>query len=177
MNQKFKIATLSDNNRLGDPTAIILGGVQLIQSLFPNFLGSTEPLSDAELNNLFPGSGFWAVQLKQYLKSRTRYKKDMQYWYPGNFGAGGSYSRGYIAQFVLENRAQICPDVASECWSGTVCQQCMSKFSQLLQTEQFSGSNQFPGYQAGFDLTKILLYGGAAVLVLAVINKRKRSKK
>jgi len=174
-NQNFRIATLSSNARLSEPVAIITAGVGLIQSLFPNFLSSPEPLSDSELSNLFPGGGYWTTQIKNYLKARTKWKKDMAYWFP-HTGGGGAYSRGYIAQFVLENRNAICPGVLDSCWTGTVCETCMQKFADLLKTEQLGGGSTYPGVMAGFDMTKILLYGGGALLLFTLLNKKKSRK-
>lgn len=175
MNKTFRIATLSSNTRLREPVAIITAGIGLLQNLFPNFLSSPEPLTDSELSSLFPGSGFWTTQIKNYLKTKTRWKKDMAYWFPGTYG--GQYSRGYIAQFVLENRAAICPGVIDSCWTGTVCEVCMEKFNKLLQAEQYGAGTQYPGVQAGFDMQKLLIYGGGALLVFALLNKTKKSKK
>jgi len=174
-NEVFRIATLSNNARLSEPVAIITAGVGLIQSLFPNFLSSPEPLSDSELNKLFPGSGYWTTQIKSYLKAKTKWKRDMAYWFPGTYG--GAYSRGYIAQFVLENRNAICPGVQDNCWSGTVCEVCMEKFNSLLSAEQLGGGTQFPGMTAGFDMQKLLLYGGGALLLFALLKSSKKSNK
>lgn len=182
--QKFKIQTLSTCNRvptkLGfDPTIVITGGLTVAQQLFPNLFGSNRrPITDQDWDSLFPGGGYWSTLLKSYLKSRCHYDVDMKFMYPGNFGSGGSWSRGYIAQFVLENRASICPNQPDSCWSGTICQPCMTAFQKILSQEGLTGGTQpagiFPGMSGGIDWTTIALIGGGIFLVAALTKKGKR---
>jgi len=79
------------------------------------------------------------------------------------------------AQFVLENRNQICSDIAAECWTGTICEACMSKFTSLLQTESRGGGSQFPPGSI-INWETILLVGGG-VLLLVALSKKKRGRK
>jgi hypothetical protein len=186
--RKFEIQTLSERNynRLGfDPIVLITGGYALAQSLFPNLFGNNRKLiTDSDWSQLFPGNGYWTVLLKKYCAERIKYDVDMRYLYPFE------KFRGAIADFVVKNSTQICPDHTPSvryggtgtdpgCWSDgvneLVCQPCMSDFQKLLAAEQRGGGDTFPPGQS-FNLQTLLLIGGG-VLIIAAIAKKKRSTK
>lgn len=185
MNRLFEIQTLSEkrcfkdygNLKNGgtpvDPITIITGGLAMVSQLFPNiFGGSRQAMTQAYLDNIFPGSGYWTVKLKAYLKEKTRYTVDAKYWYPFE------NQSGYIADFAYINRAQYAPDCSTfkDCAWG--------KFLNLLKQESLTGGNQpvgnFPGLPGGIgsiDWQTLLLFGGGAFLLFALMNKKKTRKR
>jgi len=188
----FTIATLADNNRLGEPISILTAGLGLATQLFPNIFGSNRrALTSADWDKLFPGNGYYSVLLKTYLSQRIKYDVDTKFLYP--FNHQGINMRGAIADFVVANAAQICPDYTAgaggtnrACWSDgrneLVCQPCMTIFSKILQQEQYSGGNQpvgqYPGgmFSGTLDMSTILLVGGG-LLALVLLSKKSKAKK
>ena len=148
---------LREKTKTMDPVAVILGIGGLIPSLFPNLFGA-ERLTMDHLNRLFPGSGYYTMQYKNYLLQRIRYLKDVErdlHMYTGQF---------------IESKPEIC--------NGGTGQTCWQNFYKILQQEQYSGGTQPVGnvLGAGFDFQTLLLVGGGALLLLA-LTKKKRSKK
>ena len=168
--RSFKIQTLSDSYKLGfDPVTILTAGTAVLSQLFPNLFSSRTPLTKEKIEAIFPGSGYWTVQLKNYLLEHTQWTVDMKYWYP--FGT----SAGYIKDFAYLNYKTYCPTCANfgiEGWPA---------FQKILQQEQTPGGSPgglFPGYQSEVPLSQYLLFGGIALtLVLLGRNKKRSSKK
>lgn len=165
LSEPFRIATLQD--RLSDPTTILTAGVSLLSSLFPNiFGGNRKELTESDWVTMLPGSGYWTVKLRNYLKSRIKYDVD----YANNV-------QPFTIQFVADNKANICPtyDTSNHNW-----QACYRKFLQMLQTEaQTAGTEpigQTPGLNTGFNLESILPYAliGAFAYILVKKNRGKK---
>lgn len=175
MNRLFEIQTLSEKRNLKngetmDPITIITGGLAVVSQLFPNiFGGGRQPMTQAYLDSIFPGSGYWTVKLKAYLKEHTRYTIDAKYWYPFENQAG------YIADFAYIHKSEYAPT----CTSFKDC--AWGKFLEILKRESVTGGNQpvgqYPGLPGGIgsiDWQTLLLFGGGAFLLFALMNKKKK---
>lgn len=154
---KRRKRSLADYGRLADPVTVITGIATVLPSLFPNLFG-TEQLTMDHLNRLFPGSGYYTMQYKNYLLQRIKYLKDVErdlHMYTGQF---------------IESKPEIC--------NGGTGQTCWSNFYKILQQEQYSGGTRPVGnvFGSGFDFTTLALVGGGVLLLLA-LTKKKRSKK
>ena len=186
MKRLFEIQTLSDRvyPSLGDPITILTGGLAIVTQLFPNiFGGSRKRLTESDWQQIFPGNGYWGSLIRKYLQGKIVWDTDMKYAYPF-VNSQGRTEQGHIANFVMLNRLQICPDIPPDCFiSGgynVPCQSCMNKFSELLKSEtSFPGGGQtYPGVNiAGFDFAKALPYLAVGGLALLILNKKKSRKK
>lgn len=163
-NRKFEILTLSDcvgcestYSNLGDPVSIIVGGVAVIQGLFPNiFGGGRRELTSADWTQMFPGAGAWTVRLRNYLARTIHYDSDL-----GNI-------EEFTRNFVYENMGSL---------AGANFTEKYSNFLAIIQQEKFSGGTSpignIPGYVAGINYQQLIPYalGG---LVLVFLLKRKK---
>lgn len=155
---KRRKRSLADYGRLADPVTVITGISTILPSLFPNMFGS-ERLTMDHLNRLFPGSGYYTMQYKNYLLQRIRYLKDVErdlHMYTGQF---------------IESKPEIC--------AGGTGQTCWSNFYKILQQEQYSGGTSPVGnvYGSGFDFQTLALVGGGVLLLVMLTKKKRRSKK
>lgn len=160
--RKFEIITLRDYQRLSDPVSIITGGVALLTQLFPNiFGGGRKELTEADWNTLIPGSGYWTVKLRNYLKSRIKYDVDFT-----------NNVQPFTIQFVADNKQGICPTFNTDNHNWTACYQ---KFLQMLKEEQQTGGQspvgQTPGISAGIDWNTILPIALIGVVAVAVFKR------
>ncbi len=164
--QPFKIQTLSDFTRLGiDPATVLTVGAAAMTELFPNLFNTRTPMTKSKLDQIFPGSGYWTVQLKNYLLEHTQWTVDMRFWYPFENQAG------YIKDFAYMHYKTYCPECANfgvEAWP---------KFQKLLQQEQTPGGSPggvFPGYESDVPVMQYVLFGGIALTLILLSKKKKR---
>lgn len=175
--KNFKITTLSANNRLGDIIGIITGGTALLSELFPSiFGGGRKLLTPADWLSLIPGSGYWTVQFREYLKSRIKYDVDFTTW-----------ARSFTMDFIWNRKNQICPEVPESCWNYTAandpnggfqCIQCLQAFNSILQQEKITGGSSpvgnIPGYSTGGLNWSILLPAGLVLFAIVAAKKNKK---
>lgn len=175
MNRLFEIQTLSDRNykRLGDPMAIITGGLAVISQLFPNLFGAPAiPITEADWVKMFPGNGYWTSLYRNYIRSKIPNTRDL--WRLERF-------TGY---FVWDNRGTIAPEVPESCYPYDEPHRCpaaMSKFFNLLKKESQSSGNypvgQFPGGIGTLDASSLLLIAGGVVLLMLLMKNKKGQKR
>ncbi len=164
-NRKFEILTLSDcgdcgsdYSNLGDPIAIITGGITILSGLFPNlFGGGRRELTNADWVQMFPGAGAWTVRLRNYLARTIHYDSDL------------NNIEEYTRNFVYENMGSLPGTNFTEKYAG---------FLEIIQQEKFSGGTypvgNIPGYQAGFNYQAMIPYAlGGFVLVLLLKQKKR----
>lgn len=168
--KKFSIQTLQDGGEPMDPITIITGGVGLLSSVFPNlFGGGRKRLTDQDWLQMFPGSGYWTVNLRNSLKNSIHYDSDL-----GNV-------EKFTGYFVWQNRSTICPNVPSSCFpydNPHLCPDCMNKFFELMRKERTTGGQNpvgtFPGGIGGsINYEQVLVYGGIALLAFTLLKKKK----
>lgn len=162
--RKFEILTLSDcigcestYSNLGDPIAIITGGVAILQGLFPNiFGGGRRELTQGDWLQMFPGSGMWTVRLRNYLARTIHYDSDL-----GNI-------EEFTRNFVYENMGSI---------AGANFTAKYSTFLAIIQEEKFSGGaspfGNIPGIQAGFNYQAMIPYALGGLVLVFLFRKKK----
>jgi len=167
MNRLFEIQTLSDNasaltlrsyTRLSDPVSIITGGLAVINQLFPNlFGGNRRPLTQADWLKLFPSSGYWTTLLREHLANTIHYDVDL------------SNIPAYTRYFVDDHLTQLCG-------GGCSREQGLQILSDHLkeETRTGGGNSPFPYPGSSINWQNILLIGGGAILVLTLLNKKKK---
>lgn len=177
----FEIQTLSDNVRLSEPMTLIaiLGSVtSLVGSLFPGMF--RERLNMQHLNKLFPGNGYWTVKYKQFILSHIAYIS-------GSSSGGMEFQEELIMKthaFTNEVlRGTLCKDVPRSCWRPYAdtfeCPECLSILNNVLRQETFSGGTSpvgtMPGggFGAAINYQQILIFGLGAVLLIALMKKKK----
>jgi hypothetical protein len=176
MYRKYKIASLSECNdcnhpSLGDPVAIIAGGMGVLSQIFPNLFGGTRrQLTAQDWNTLFPGNGYWTSKLRNYLKAKIKYDEDLPFIW--NDGTGN----GYINYFVHENQSGLC-NLPS--YPAAYNQECFSKLLDFIEQEKqgvYPGG-KLPGVGvgvAGLDIEGLLPYVIGGVVLFAILRKQKK---
>lgn len=176
MNRLFEIQTLSnkqynlrDYSRLGfDPFSVILGAIPGILNLF-----SKTPLSRNDLNQIFPGNGYWTSNLKNHLMQHIAWKDENL---PTNIDVK---MKAYIGD--VYRRAK-CMDLPGSCFDNhpypgvDECPECTNRFYKELQNEKLGTNQNAPYPTGGFNYQTLLLVGGGVLLLLA-LNKKKSRKK
>lgn len=171
--RKFTIQTLQDGEPGGggmDPISIITGGVALLSSVFPNlFGGGRKRLTSQDWLQLFPGGGYWTTNLRNSLANSIHYDSDLK------------NIEKYTGYFVWENRSTICPEVPSSCFpydNPHLCPDCMNKFFTLINKEKTTGGQSpvgsYPGGWGSINYEQVIVYGGIAVLAIALLTKKKK---
>lgn len=166
MQRLFEIQTLSDcdkrfpNLSQGgvDPVSIILGGLPVINQLFPNLFPNRRRLTEADWLKFFPSSGRWTTDLRRALSNSIHYDTDLK-----NIPEFTKY-------FVDENKSSICPSCQS-------FNEAFVAFSDILKQEARTGGSGGGGsypYGSSINWQEILLYGGGAILLLTLLNKKKK---
>lgn len=170
MNRLFEIQTLSDCNDKRfpnlsglsqggvDPISIILGGLPIINQIFPNLFPNRRRLTQSDWLKFFPSSGKWTTELRQHLSNTINYDTDLE-----NIPTFTRY-------FVKDNFKQWCPQCND--W-----QEGFASFSEILKEEARTGGSGGGGsypYGSTINWQEILLYGGGAVLLLTLLNKKKK---
>jgi len=173
-----EIIRLSETTTTDDPVAIITAGTALISTLFPNlFGGGRVRLTDADWVKLFPGNGYWTVQLRNYLSKGIHWNVDLN-----NIAAFTRY-------FVDENAGQICPEFgvaggSPPAWPNQQTRNdCIQKFFELMRQESFTGGKepfgQYPGGWAGgtVDWKSVIPIVAVGAVMLIALKGKKRGRK
>ena len=159
----FRIATLSDQQGLGDLVTILASLSTVIGSIFPGMF--RDRLTMTHLNQLFPGNGSWTVKYKQFILSHVAFVEGLQDELVLKTNA-----------FTWEKmRKTLCKNVPVGCWQpyGDTfeCGECLSILNDVMAAEA-SGIGQTPGgYYPGIPGTAQLMQylpyiAGGVVLIM-----------
>ncbi len=163
----FRIQTLSDNVRLGDPVAVITGGMALLTSLFPNiFGGGRTKLTRAHWIELMPGNGSWTTALRTYLAGAIHYDNNLE------------NIQEYTKYFVHENQAQICKEMNLQNYPGQYSNECFTRFLQILREETYTGGTspvgQIPGGYGTINWASVIPFAIGGIVLIALFKNKKR---
>lgn len=166
----FEIQTLSDCNDKRfpnlsqggvDPVSIILGGLPVINQLFPNLFPNRRRLTEADWIKFFPSSGYWSSKLRNNLSSTIHYDTDLK----------------NIPQFSLyfadRNAVELCG--GTDCGAKQALEILMSNIRDETRTGGSGGGGGLP-YPSGGNINwqQMILVGGGAILLLTLLNKKKK---
>lgn len=163
----FTIRTLSDYTNLGQ-LEFISAALGLLGMIFPDWGLFRRRLTMSDLNQIFPGSGYWTVKYKNYLLAHISYLDDK---FEENV-------RHQTDNFVWSTfRPVYCMDVPVSCWTlvgqdWTHCDVCYSRLNQTLADEATGKSTTGA---AGFNLSSLtpILLVGAGVYLVSTLSKKK----